>query len=542
MTKGLWLNETTFVPLSQISKDLNAEIATRQFALGEWAGFFTQLPDPDPILRKLGGGTDQQVYEDLLSDHRVGAMVGRRKNLTKAKDWSINANGAGDKEVELCQLLLQTWKDAGIKIKDIISQSLNPILYGYSPFELDWQPVGKYWLPVSVQEKPREWFFYDGENRPRFRSMTNWEGLLIAGKDVEPRIAARFIILVNDPTYKNPYGDKAISRCFWPVTFKRGGMTFFSEFLERFGMPFIFGKLPRSATPDQHDQLFNQLINFIRGAVGTGPDDSSVQLIETKGGSGSTDLYKNYIEMCDNAISEAILTNSLSTSIQQSGARAASETGADTIESGLGNEDMDFPTALFNTIFKRVIDFNLGTGKYPEFEFAKIEEVKEGKAKRDVNLQSVGVKFKKNYFVNNYGLKEDEFEIKEPEQPEKNNLPVAAPQIGNEPINNPQRQKTELSVFQKLWNKFFRIDLSAEKNILEQIADTLPDKALQFAIEETIRPVIELSQKAASREEFLNSLAKLYPDMKTDQFENLLTKALFIAELQGYTDADKETK
>ena len=535
--KGLYINSTQFVPLSQIKDNLTSEIATRQFALGGWPSFFGQLPDPDPILRNLG--IDQMVYDDLLADSRIGSMVDRRKNQTKSMDWDIDrSDGAGGKEVELCESILRHWEDNDVSIKDLISQSLNPIFFGYSVFEIIWGQVNGYWLPVKVEEKPREWFFYDNKNQLRFRSVDSWEGIVIRGEEADPKIAAKFIVLVNDYSYKNPYGKKALSRCWWPATFKRGGFKLFAEFLERFGMPFIYGKLPRSASADQHNELFSQLSNFIQGAVGTGPDDSSVQLIEMKGGSGSSDLYDKFLDRCDNAISEAILTNSLSTSIQRSGARASSETGANTIEGNLGQEDKDFPIALFNKIFKRTIDINIGSKVYPQFKTFEEEEVNKDLSERDKNLSEIGVAFNKKYFANNYNIAEDEFELKE--------KPAAVPPI-NQALNNkmPVDQvipKNELSSFKRLLNRIIgKIDLSkASPSAAEAIMNAIPAKALQYGIEQTLKPVIDLAQKSNSREELLNSLASLYPGMKTDALEELLMKAILIADMQGMLDANKE--
>ncbi len=538
MAKGIWVTPTQFVSLDELKDTIKTEMVTRQFAQGGYTSFFGLLPDPDPILKKLG--CDQKVYDDLVADSRVGSMIIRRKNQTKGKEWDFDlSQGAGDREVELCKMVLRNWEDNDISIKDLISQSLNPIFRGYSVFEIIWDIVGKYWLPVRVEEKPREWFFFDNKNQLCFRDSMNPMGIVIRGKDADPRLAAKFIVLRNDPTYANPYGDKALSRCYWPVTFKRGGWKLFAEFIDRFGAPFIYGKLPRSAKPEDHEFLYNQLINFISGAVGTGPDDSSVQIIETKAGSGSTSLHQTFIDMCNNEISESILTNSLSTSVQKNGARSSSETGADTIEGGLGWEDIDFPTSLFNKIFKRTIDLNIGSGLYPEWRFFKEENINKEKSDRDKNLKDVGVKFKKNYFVNNYNFKEDEFDVTEPVTAGKN-IPGLIPDQGN----NPQLPKTELSGFQKLIRNIackFNFSKEAEKeNITNQVLDALPEKLLQYGIEQTLKPVIELAKNSAGYEEFKIDLVKQFPKMETSLTEELLTKIFIIAEIEGEIDAKKD--
>ena len=137
MAKGLYISPNTFVSLNEISKNLSAEIATRQFALGAYAGFLSYLPDPDPILRRLGA--DQTVYKDLLSDDQVGPLYNRRKNLTKSLDWYIEPGDASEAEVMLCEKTLELLDSNGCKVKDIIDQTLNPIGFGYSVFEISFR-------------------------------------------------------------------------------------------------------------------------------------------------------------------------------------------------------------------------------------------------------------------------------------------------------------------------------------------------------------------------------------------------------------------
>jgi phage gp29-like protein len=536
MSKGLYINPTTFIPLDQIKNGMTTEIATRQFALGGFVGFFNWLPDPDPILRKLN--MDQVIYKDLTSDSRCFAMETRRKNLTKHLDWEIDrGEGAGEKEVEICQLALDTLAD-NYKIKDIISQSLNPIGYGYSVFEIVWGYINGYWLPVKLEEKPREWFHFGSRNELRFRDAFNMDGIPVRGVGADKAVANNFILLQNDPSYENPYGQKTLARCFWPITFKRGGMRFFSKFIEKYGMPFIFGKLPRGAKPEDHEDLLNKLSNMVEDAVATGPDDSSIELIEAKG-TGSGDLHDKYLDRCNDDISEAWLTNSLSTSIHKSGGKASTQTGAEIIESNMGEGDRDFPSALFDGLFKRIIDINIGSGLYPLFRVFEEEKISAELATRDKNLFDIGFRPYKKYFVENYNMDESQFDIVQL-------MPNAQGQIVN-PLNPPQptfKEDVQLSGIKKIWNYLTgkRIEMSdtaSKQTIADLISNALPDKTLQFAIEQTLKPVIELAKNSNSREEFEKKVAALYPKMKTDDIQNLITKVFFITECEGYSEASK---
>jgi len=547
----------TTVPLDQMK--LTQEIATRNFAYGSFPGFFNYLPDPDPILRNMG--RDQTVYKDLLSDDQVGPLFNRRKNLTKSLDWGVEQGDATDKEVEICELTIRLLADQRTKMKDIISQSLNPIGFGYSVFEIVWAWIDGKLLPVSLQEKPREWFVFNQNNELVYKSKDNFDGVVVIGPSTPPELKYKFILLQNDPSYDNPYGDKALARCFWPVTFKRGGMRFFGKFVNKYGMPFLFGKLPRNATTEQHLDLLGKLENMVEDAVGTGPDDSSLQILEA-GKTSSADIYERYINICNNSISKAILTNALSTELQKVGSRASTETGAETIEGNLSEEDRDFPAELFNQLFKWVIDLNIGSGLYPTFKAFEEEDVRKDLADRDAVLtEKIGVKFKKNYLIDHYNINEDEFELEQntetiiqsPARLDSTSL-IESKRVAS--IKNPESNiQTELSspLVRKKdgWVKRFfnwisgeRIELSTEKsqteNIADQLSNALPDKLLQFQMEEVMKPVFELASQSNSYDEFKNGLTALYPKMNSAQLEDLATKVFLIADLEGKLSVQNE--
>ncbi len=524
----------TAVQLQQAK--MTAEIATRNYALGYYPGFFNYLPDPDPILRKLG--IDQTVYNDLLNDTTIGSLVNRRKNLTKSLDWNVDyGDDASEKEVELCNQVIDILSGKHkTKIKDIISQSLNPIFFGYSVFEVVWQKVGKYFLPVKVEEKPREWFFFDNDNNLRFRTHDNWDGIPITGKNASPELQYKFILLQNDPTYNNPYGDKVLSRCFYPGRFKNQGWKSFARFIHKYGLPYMFGKLPRTATREQHLALLSDLENMVEDVVGTGPDDSSLEVLEPNK-SGSTDLHTSFIQQCKNDLAEAILTNSMSVSIQKVGARSASETGAETIEGNLSEEDRDFPAELMDQVFTWTVDLNIGSGKYPKFTVFELDDYKKDLSERDKNLYAIGFRPNKNYIREKYNIEEELFELSHEAVSGAEPQPVASVA---EPQNHFSKNKFSFKDFFKKVLHFASGKNYTDEDIAGQITDAVPEKALQFAMEETLNPVFELAKKSTSKEEFQKGLAALYPQMKTDQLEQLLPKAILIAELEGLNRVQNE--
>lgn len=486
---------------NELPNPLTREIAVRTVMGGNVSKFLNYLPDPDPVLRKLGKSSE--ILDDLLSDDHVFSVVSRRKNGVERLQWQFAAEEDDQDHLEFIQQIFDDLAENGTKIGDLISQSLNPIFYGISVFEIVWQKQGKYLVPVKIDEKPREWFAFDNNGNVYYRGELYKEKLYITGKDAPAFAKYKFVVLRNKPTYQNPYGIRALSRVFWPVSFKRGGLKFWAVFVEKYGMPYVFGKLPRGASEEAHKDLLDKLENMVADGIGTMPDDSSVEVLDAKK-SAQGEIYEKFIAQMDRAISKAILTNTLSTELQGEGSRAATETHREA-ELSLADSDKFFTKELFDGIIRRIIDVNFGDKKYPYFTDIKPQGLNKEKAERDKTLSEVGVKFTKNYFIKNYGLEEDDFDLSEP------NAQASPAQFAEKTPEKPQ------------------------SFVPDELANALSDKELQTQIEETLKPILTLVKNGENYETVMEKLAETFPAMKTESLEKILEKLIFVAELSAVT-------
>ncbi len=520
MTDGIWINENQFKKFDELN--MAEEIAVRNTLFNGYWSLLGMLPDPDPVLRKLGQSAE--VYKDLLADEEVSAAIARRNMGVKSLDWRIGqGEEATDKEVELCTLALKTLQSKNnpvhhkTRAKDLISQSLNPIYWGFSVFEIVWNKIGKYWLPVKVQEKPREWFYFNENNYLVFRPETIGQEIFITGPEAHPTMKHRFIILQNNPTYENPYGDKALSRCFWPVAFKRGGLRFYMTFVEKYGMPYLIGKQPRGVGEPATSDLLSKLIAMVQDAVAVIPDDSSVDILDKGSKQSTSNIYKEFVAEQNKAIQKAILLNSLSMQQHDKGGYSSADAGNE-FEFDLSFEDRNLPEELMDELFISVIDLNLGSGKYPIYRAYEEEDVKKDLAERDTSLKQQGVRFTQKYYERRYNLKEDEFD-----------LPESQPAIHNpQQIINPQQQ-------QQL-NPTAEFAEGDEPVVNKVYADTIKDKLLQKQMEMLLAPVLKLIKEGKDEKVLKRKLVKIFPDMNDADIQSTLTKLIFINGIQSRFD------
>lgn len=477
------------------TKNLTSEIATRQ-NFDKIVSYWNMLPDPDPILRKIG--KDITTYRELTTDPHLFSTIQQRKSGVLSLNWELQQQDSSQNEFDLINEVLNT-----INLENLIDQLLNTPLFGFTVFEIVWEKQGNFLIPNTIAEKPQEWFFFDQFNNLNIKKNSN--SIKLDGEIVNP---LKFILVQHKPTYQNPYGERVLSRCFWPVTFKRGGLKFWITFTEKYGNPFLIGKLPRGSAQQEIDDLLTSLENMIQDAVAVIPDDSSIDIKEAQR-SSSVEVFRELMNFQNNEISKAILTQTLTTEVQDTGTYAASKTMSDML-ANVQLADKKLVEKTINKIIDLIYQVNFNSANKPRFILYEEEDVDKLLAERDQILVNTGIKFTKDYYIRNYNLLPEDFDL-----------------------INTQSTQPNFSDSQK--NKVITNEVS--QSSIDEIANQLPDKLLQLQIESTLKPVLTLIQNGESYEKIMEELAKTYPAMSTNQLEELLTKLLFISEITGRRSA-----
>ncbi len=384
----------------------SAEIVTRQRSL-EWADVWGYLPDPDPILMKLG--KDSEVFDKLLADPHLISLYQSRKAGVLNSEYKLVYPKGTEGLAEYFDTLVRT-----LPVYDIIAQLLDAPFYGFSVNEIIWREKKGKWVPAEIAQKPNSWFVWDKENRLRFLSKSN----LFEGERLPD---FKFLVARHFPSFKNPYGIRLLSRCFWPVAFKKGGWKYWMIFAERFGIPWVIGKVPPGTEDEKRNAMCTMFEKMVQSAVCVIDDDQSVELVNvgTKGqGSGSGVIFDAIINTANSEMSKAILTQTLSTEIGNKGAYAASQSHL-AVRQELCQMDKRIVAGVFNQLFQWCCQFNFNVDVAPQFVFIEDEDAKEAHARRDTQLSNQGVRFKSEYYERTYNLRPGEFTVEEP----KPNIP-----------------------------------------------------------------------------------------------------------------------
>lgn len=361
------------------------EIATRERSPDfRFAGMV--LPNPDQVLRLQGKSI--QTYRDMRIDGHVGGCIRRRKSAVKALESGLDDRQAPARVVQSVWDMLRD-----LPMDRLIGNALDAVLYGYQPMEVTWKTVGRLWAPGDVVAKPPEWFGFDSENRLRFKTREDQ----VQGELLPDR---KFLLPRQDATYDNPYGFADLSMCYWPIVFKKGGMKFWLRFVEKFGGTFMIGKLPRTATKQEHDELLDSLDRLIQDGVGTIPDDGSVAPLESDSKKASADLYERLVMFCRSEVSIALTGTNQTT---EADSNLASATAGLTVAESIRDGDASLVAAELNKLIRWIVDLNWGGGPAPLFKFWDQEARDVLQAARDSSNHSAGARFTNAYWRRAYG-------------------------------------------------------------------------------------------------------------------------------------------
>jgi len=375
-----------------------------------------RLPNPDRVLQKRGQSL--LIYRELLSDAHLTAALESRESATLSYDWRIERGDCPSRLHKTIEKWFFSIMERKMCIEDLsrdelTANLLDVIYWGHQPAELTWDYMYGMWLPVQITPKPPEWFgwFINDKGIPEIRFLSQEHPV---DGEVPPDPWTLICPRIK-PTYDNPYGRGVASRCFWPIVFKRAGMEFWLNFMERFGTPWVMGKIEGAADDAVLTAFADDLKVLVQDAVIAVAGNRTVEILESKNQKGSNDGFKTLCDFMDSQMSKTILGHTLSTDSGERASYAATK-GALTVRNDIQKRDI----TMVRSIWADVVNLIMMRNGYIDVPRPRVvpyhaDEVEAERATRDEALSRTGVKFNKSYFIRTYHLEEDDIdEIADP--------------------------------------------------------------------------------------------------------------------------------
>lgn len=197
-----------------------------EVAISRILSYLTTIPDPDLLLSKAG--ISRYQLRQLELDDEVAQCMDTRREAVVATPWRIEPN----------QTRIGKWLTEILEpqVENLKRGVLDARFYGYSVFEIIYEPVEK---GIGIQRlslKPMQWFSPQQNGTLLYFPDDGSAGM--NGVLCEP---IKFLLTTCNARYENPYGEALLSRLWFPITWRREGWGMWLQFLETFGEPIILG-------------------------------------------------------------------------------------------------------------------------------------------------------------------------------------------------------------------------------------------------------------------------------------------------------------
>lgn len=293
----------------------------------------------DQVLWKQGRGDFLKIYADLFRDTRVQTTFEKRvTNVTRA-EWIVEPGVRRGQSVtredeRIAEMVKEQLNAMGTQTEQdskatnaftayrtgfdaVTAGLLRAIVIGFSVGEMIWQRDGATVYVDRIRMRDERRFRFDHQQRLRLITKGNmWTGELLPAK--------KYLVYTWGSQF-DPYGLGLGNQLYWPVFFKRQGMSFWLRYLDKFGMPTVLA----TGDPKNKESLLDAGEKAQSESVVYLNDGEALSYLEaarTAIGSGG---YSDFTDYHDKEITTLMLGSTLSTDIGDKGSFAAADVHKD---------------------------------------------------------------------------------------------------------------------------------------------------------------------------------------------------------------------
>lgn len=313
------------------------------------------LQHADDTLIQQGGGKGLKIYDEIERDTHAAAMLAKRKKTLVARVWEIQPGGDRPIDKEAAELVEEMFK--GISFDKTCEDLLDATLKGFATSEIIWGRDGSRIRPERVHQ----------DDQRRFVFARDWNLRLLTWNDMTEGMQLperKFIVHRFGVKGNNPYGLGIGSRLFWPVLFKREGVSFWLHFLEKFAGPTVVGKTPYGTLSDEQTKLMNTLLKARTASAITVPIGTDIEFLEAS--RGGTVHYQEFLEYWDRQISITTTGETLTTQVSdKGGARALGDVHQEMLDLLVDSDGDLLSETLRDQLIRWIVEYNIPGAALP---------------------------------------------------------------------------------------------------------------------------------------------------------------------------------
>jgi phage gp29-like protein len=308
----------------------------------------------------LSNWTAQNVYEIfekmwILDDHIKGGL-----RIRKSKAFSFPWDVVPAEETPQAEEIALWVADAleRLDIAETAGDLWTAVPMGFGVNEVVW----------GQRDDRLEIMVINGVHPKLITQNVNGPVIKTTGIEIETwKQPYKFLTMKYDPLFDAPDGLPVLAACYWPYTFKRLGLKFWATLLERFGVPSLAAMFDSSApvaktTPEVETigeiatAITVEMSRLANGGAIAIPNIRDLKVLNPTGGGEDFEMFQT---ACNNAISVAILGNTMTMDSQSRGSQALG-TVHQQITEDIGKGDSRFIARAINTLIRGMVDLNFG--------------------------------------------------------------------------------------------------------------------------------------------------------------------------------------
>lgn len=469
------------------------------------------------------------LAEDMEEkDTHLQSELGKRRRAIQATDWTLepprNASAAEKRDTEM---LTEILKDADWW-EDLIWDATDAIFKGYSGQQITWGYFDKLHVPSKIVWQDPGIFQLNPENRHELMLRDgSWTG-------VKPDT---FGWIIHSAKSKSGYLSRIglVRTLIWPFIFKNYSVRDFAEFLEIYGLPLRVGKYPSGASDKEKATLLRAVMQIGHNAGGIIPRGMEIDF--QNAAQGQSDPFESMIDWAEKSMSKAILGGTLTS--QSDGKTSTNALGeihdevrTEVRDSDLKqlaitiNRDLIYPMWMLNCRSYR------SAIRQPRivFDTREPEDVSSW-ADSLPKLVAIGMKIGEAWAHDKLGIPSP--------QPGEAVLATSTPAATPPEPAAPAPEAKPKSTSAPKTAAALSAEMNPELDELDQMEESVTGEQWAAAMGPILKPIIE-AILTDGPEAAMQRAAELYPLMDDGQLIELMTRAIFAAEVYGRVDDTEE--
>lgn len=487
----------------------------------------TVLRSEDETLLAKGGARGIRLYDEVRRDGHCLSVLSKRIGKVVSREWEIESASDSPLDEAAADLVRRQLK--ALPFARLCTELLWATLYGYSVGEIEWHVANGETAPRRIVSHQRARFTFDLDWQPRLLTTANM-------MDGEALPFRKFIVHRHDPEGSDPYGRGLGRVLFWHVLFKREGVGFWAHFLEKYASPTPVAKYPMGTPPAQQALLLHHLMGLVQKGALAVPIGTEVSFLEAaRSGAAS---YEEWANFWNAETSVAVLGETLSTSLQGQGARAAVETH-DEVSSVVADSDADLLAGtLKDQLIRWIIEFNAPGAGVPSIWFPRPKNEKAEEEQRARKAER-----RKKEMDNLFDLAGKGYRPAE-------GLELALSEIHGTDIVADELLRTQFApppvdtLSRAMGSTALTPDFSAHPDHIGEIADMV-DAAAQGELDAWVDQIrdraVRMLEAGASADDVQRMLLEAYGDLDVTPLGEIIAPGLALADLTGRADVLDET-